>query len=370
VNLPYASQAFKFRRRPFFPWSRRDAHIQSQLSNPPAIDDSNDPDLKPWSRRTLRKGGGQVGQDEAGDPERPGEIRSAPRPRAYESCAASEIPREELAGVTSEEATRCEKGGHLSGVESTKGASAFAGGGRPENDQVRHHRVEAPESGSHFVACHDAATADGTGPPASPTPAGTRHLHARQLSGDLGGDQPAEGRFRLHDDDARLGRSVRPAPHQPVEIPGRAALAALGAKELGKLRLEAPGTAIAETRSIGLGRSVHEDAASLVPTDETEPVQVRIRREYGVSMETQKIRQPPTAGKPPTCAQLARSDRGCDLRRQLLTQGDRVPRRECQLSDRVRRLGWPIRAADGASRVDLLPLEIPGCSVVRRPQGA
>lgn len=310
----------------FCPGSRPDSDVSSQLSDPPAIDDPNGPDRKPWNRRPLRHGGDQVGQNQAGDPERPVELRPTPRPRAGESDATSEIPCEELAGVAAEEATRGEKGRHLSGVESAKGASAFPDGGRPEYDQIRHRRVEAPEAGSHFVTSHDTATAEGIRPPASPTPARARHLHVRKLSGDLGRDQPAKGRLGLHDDDASLGRPVRPAPHQPVQVTGRAALAALGVKELGELRLEAPGTAFAGTRGAGRGAWTHEDTAAQIPTDETKPFQVGVRREYGVSMKTQKIRQPPTAGKPPIRAQLARSDGGSDLRRQLLSERDRVPR--------------------------------------------
>jgi hypothetical protein len=128
-------------------------------------------------------------------------------------------------------------------VESTKGASAFPDGGRPEHDKIRHRRVEAPEAGGHFAARHDAATAEGIRSAASPTPAGTRHLHVRKLSGDLGRDQPAKGRLGLHDDDASLGRPVRPAPHQPVQIPSRTTLPALGSKELCELRFEASGIA-------------------------------------------------------------------------------------------------------------------------------
>ena len=286
MNLPYASQAFKFRHRPFFPGSRLDSDVSSQLSDPPAIDDSNGSDRKPWNRRPLRHGGDQVGQDQARDPECPVELRSAPRPRAGESDTTSEISCEELAGVAAEEATRGEKGRHLSGVESTKGASAIPDGGRPEHDQIRHRRVEATEAGSHFVACHETATAEGIRPPASPTPARARHLHVRKLPGNLGRDQPAQGRLGLHDDDASLGRPVRPAPHQPVQIPGRAAFAALGAKELGELRFEPPGTAFAGARGAGRGAWAHEDTAPEIPTYETKLLQVGVRREDSVSMKT------------------------------------------------------------------------------------
>jgi hypothetical protein len=100
----------------------------------------------------------------------------------------------------------------------------------------------------------------------------------------------------------------------------------LGSKELCELRFEASGIAFEGTRGAGHGARAHEDTAPQIPSDEAKPIQIGVRREYGVSMEPKKIRQPPAAGKPTTRAKFARSDGGSDLRRQLLSQTDRVSR--------------------------------------------
>lgn len=252
--------------------------------------------------------------------------------------------------MAAEEPTPGKQGRYLSRVERTKDTPPSSGGTRPKQEQICHRRIESTEVPNHFMPRYYASSAESSWIPACATTARSPHRYTRNRAGDLDRNQPAEGGLGLNDDDPQIGRSLRPAVHQRIKILHGAAGAALDRQELCEVGVESSHRVLADRRGASACRSAHEDASPRLSPNEAEPRQLRVRRVHGVPVKTEEIRQPPAAGQPPTRVQLTGSDRRPDLCRELPSQRDRVARRECQISNRIRQLGSRIRAADGLFR--------------------